>query len=219
MQKGLAPTFQLEITDYRSRKFFLIAEDFGSNAIALESSELSIKDAILNNMTNFTTNSESFTLVELSRNGSTYRISLQEMLNQKAPEVFIEDNDILKLKRLKYKMGEVFVLGGTGNAQIVPINPSNRETLADVLFTPKGALNNPAAKRSEVYLLRGQNPSVAYHLDAQSVSRILVAARTELRPNDIVYVANRPIISFNNTIAEILPLRILLKDIQNNNIP
>ena len=62
------------------------------------------------------------------------------------------------------------------------------------------------AKRSEVYLLRGQNPSVAYHLDAQNVSRILVAAKTELRPNDIVYVADRPIISFSRTLAEIAHL-------------
>jgi hypothetical protein len=47
----------------------------------------------------------------------------------------------------------------------------------------------------------------------------LVAAKTELRPNDIVYVAERPIISFSRTLAEILPLRILLRDIQDNNIP
>ena len=99
------------------------------------------------------------------------------------------------------------------------IDPSKRETLADILFTQRGALNNLLARRSEVYLLRGKNPSVAYHLDAQNVSRILVAAKTELRPNDIVYVADRPIISFSRTLAEILPLRILLSDIRDNNIP
>ena len=110
-------------------------------------------------------------------------------------------------------------MGGAGSAQMVPIDPSKRETLADILFASKGALNNLLAKRSEVYLLRGRSPSVAYHLDAQNVSRILVAAQTELRPNDIVYVADRPIISFARTLAEINPLRILLRDIQDNNIP
>ena len=82
----------------------------------------------------------------------------------------------------------------------------------------RGPLNNLLARRSEVYLLRGRKPSVAYHLDAQNVSRILVAAKTELRPNDIVYVADRPIISFSRALSELLPLRILLRDIQNNNI-
>ena len=53
----------------------------------------------------------------------------------------------------------------------------------------------------------------------QNVSRILVAAKTELRPNDIVYVADRPIISFSRALSEINPLRILLRDIQEGNIP
>ena len=113
----------------------------------------------------------------------------------------------------------MYALSGAGSASIVPIDPSKRETLADILFTSNGPLNNLSAKRSEVYLLRGKNPLVAYHLDAQNVSRILVAAKTELRPNDIVYVADRPIISFSRTLAEIIPLRTLLRDIQNDNIP
>ena len=113
----------------------------------------------------------------------------------------------------------MFALNGTGSAKIVTIDPSKRETLADILFVPNGALGNPLARRSEVYLLRGQNPSIAYHLDAQNVSRILVAAKAELRPNDIIYVADRPIISFSRALSEILPLRILLRDIQDRNIP
>jgi polysaccharide export outer membrane protein len=101
----------------------------------------------------------------------------------------------------------------------VPIDPSNRETLADILFTEDGALSNVLAKRSEVYLLRGRNPSVAYHLDAQNVSRILVAAKTELRPNDIVFVADRPIVSFARALGELSPLQMLLRDIRTDNLP
>ncbi|MDB4178780.1 hypothetical protein N9749_00285 [Amylibacter sp.] len=224
LKQGLVPIFQLEVSDFKSRKFFLISENYGNKVIALRSAKLNIRDAILNNISSYSSdyighNSKRLALVELSRNGSLYKITIQELLSKAAPEVFIKDGDILELKNLEYKMGKVFALSGAGNAQMVPINPSKRETLADVLFAPKGALNNLLAKRSEVYLLRGQNPSVAYHLDAQSVSRILVAAQTELRPNDIVYVADRPIISFSRTLAEIVPLRILLRDIQDNNIP
>ena len=103
--------------------------------------------------------------------------------------------------------------------QIFKINPATRETLADVLFTSGGPLSSSSAKRSEVYLLRGTNPVVAYHLDAQSPTRLMVADAMELRPNDIVYVAEQPIMSFNRTLATILPLRILLRDIQDENIP
>ena len=50
-------------------------------------------------------------------------------------------------------------------------------------------------------------------------SRILVAAKTELRPNDIIFVAERPIVSFSRTLAEFVPLRSLLRDLEEINIP
>ena len=36
---------------------------------------------------------------------------------------------------------------------------------------------------------------------------------------DIIYAAERPIISLSRTLSEIIPLRTLIRDIQNNNIP
>ncbi|MDB2419139.1 hypothetical protein N9W14_01750 [Amylibacter sp.] len=223
MDKGLTPNFQLEVTGFESKKFFLVTENNGTKALPLTDTVVDLKDAVLSNIATQTQTisqgSETFKVVELIRNGVSYRMSWQKMLSGGASNVLIQDGDTIKLKDFDYKLGQVFALGGAGNAELVPINPSKRETLADILFSPKGALNNLLAKRSEVYLLRGRNPSVAYHLDAQNVSRILVAAQTELRPNDIVYVADRPIISFSRTLAEINPLRILLRDLENGNIP
>ena len=221
--KGLNPSFQLEVTGYNSRKFFLISKMHGSKEVLLDDTAVNLKEAVLSNIeidnqTN-TRGGKTFTVVELIRGDVSYRVSWQKMLSGAASNVLIQDGDTINLEDLDYKLGQVFALGGAGNAELVPIDPSKRETLADILFSPKGALNNLLAKRSEVYLLRGRNPSVAYHLDAQNVSRILVAAQTELRPNDIVYVADRPIISFSRTLAELNPLRILLRDLENGNIP
>ena len=116
------------------------------------------------------------------------------------------------------KPNKVFLLGAIA-PQIFTISPSKRETLADVLFTSGGPLSSVSAKRSEVYLLRGSNPVVAYHLDAQSPTRLIVADAMELRPSDILFVAEQRIISFNRTLATIVPLRLLLRDIQDDNIP
>jgi len=218
IEQGLTPSFQLEVTEYRSRKFSLVTEDNGIRVVPLTDTETDLKEAILSNIGG-NKGSTAFTLVELTRGDASYRMPWQEILSGGASNVLIQDGDTIKLKNFNYKLGQVFALGGAGNAGLVPIDPSKRETLADILFSPKGAFNNLLAKRSEVYLLRGRNPSVAYHLDAQNVSRILVAAQTELRPNDIVYVADRPIISFSRTLAEISPLRILLRDLENGNIP
>ena len=220
MDKGLTPNFQLEVTGFESKKFFLVTENNDTKALPITDTVANLKDAILSNNTEtISQGSATFKVVELIRNGVSYRMSWQKMLSGGASNVLIEDGDTIKLKDFDYKLGQVFALGGAGNAELVPIDRSKRETLADMLFSEKGALNNLLAKRSEVYLLRGRNPSVAYHLDAQNVSRILVAAQTELRPNDIVYVADRPIISFSRTLAELNPLRILLRDLENGNIP
>ena len=223
MDKGLTPNFQLEVTDFKSKKFFLVTENNGTKALPLTDTVVDLKDAVLSNIATenqiVNQGSATYKVVELIRNGVSYRMSWQKMLSGGASNVLIQDGDTINLEDLDYKLGQVFALGGAGNAELVPIDPSKRETLADILFSPKGALNNLLAKRSEVYLLRGRNPSVAYHLDAQNVSRILVAAQTELRPNDIVYVADRPIISFSRTLAELNPLRILLRDLENGNIP
>ena len=224
MEKGLIPSFQLEVTDFKSRKFFLVTENYGTKVIALTHSEMDLKEAVLSNIlgdntSNINDSGNDLTVIELVRKGLSYRMTLQDMLNGRGSKVFIQDGDTIELKDFKYKSGQVFALSGAENAKIVPIDPSKRETLADILFTENGALSNVLAKRSEIYLLRGRSPSVAYHLDAQNVSRILVAAKTELRPNDIVFVADRPIISFARALGELSPLQMLLRDVRRDTLP
>ena len=140
------------------------------------------------------------------------------MLGSKVQKIYLQAEDRITTKTLPYKDNKVFILGGV-DPQIFRISPENRETLADVLFTNGGPLSSSKAKRSEVYLLRGTNPVIAYHLDAQNPTRLIVADAMELRPNDILYVAEQPIISFNRTLSTIIPLRLLLRDIQDENIP
>jgi protein involved in polysaccharide export with SLBB domain len=218
VNKGLKPNFQLELKRFGSKKAYLIQKNIGRAVLPLNNSNTTLRQLLFeSNNTSFPTTG--LTVITLKRNGQSFRMTGDQILDPKAPDIWVADNDHIEIENLNYKEGQVYALSGAGNAQMVLIDPSKRETLANILFKPEGVFNNLLAKRSEVYLLRGQNPSVAYHLDAQNVSRILVAAKTELRPNDIVYVADRPIISFSRTLSELLPLRILLRDIQSNNIP
>tara|TARA_B100000767_G_scaffold274567_1_gene307988 strand:+ start:494 stop:2203 length:1710 start_codon:yes stop_codon:yes gene_type:complete len=216
--KGIKPNFQLELTKFASKKAYLIQKDSANITIPLTSTAITLRELILENKSAVTSN-DGLSIILLKRNKQVFRMTENHILDPKSQDIWIIDGDHIEIESLNYKPGQVFALSGAGSAHVVSIDPSRRETLADILFAENGALNNLLAKRSEVYLLRGKNPSIAYHLDAQNVSRILVAAKTELRPNDIVYVADRPIISFSRTLAEILPLRSLLRDIQNNDIP
>ena len=156
--------------------------------------------------------------ITLTRGIDTFQFNLKDLLERQRSDTYVQAGDQITVETLPYKSNKVFVLGGI-SPKIVPIDPKIRETLADILFTPNGVLSSPTAKRSEVYLLRGSAPIRAYHLDAQNPTRLVVADAMELRPNDILYVAEQPIVSFNRTLASITPLRILLRDIQDDNIP
>ena len=220
---GLMPNFQLEVTKYKSKKIFITYKNTHKEktihtiSTPLTSTNTSLKEVLLRSKNPISTNSLS--IVTLTRNKKSYQMTMDYLLNRKTPDIWLYNRDRITIENFSYKSSQVFALSGANNAKIIDINPSKRETLADILFVNNGILSNVSAKRSDVYLLRGRKPSSVYHLDAQNVSRILVAAETELRPNDIIYVADRPIISFARTLAEVSPLRILLRDLFNDNIP
>ena len=216
--KGLLPDFQLELIEFNSKKVYLLQKNVHNAVIPLTNTEISLKELILGHAV-LQTEGDGLYVIELKRNKQIYRMPLDKILNSDIPEIWLRGDDQVEIKYLPYKPGQVFALSGNGNASIMNIDPSKRETLANVIFDEKGVLNNLNAKRSAIYLLRGKNPLRAYHLDVQNVSKILIAAKTELRPNDIIYAAERPIISFSRVLEEITPLRLLLRDLKNNDLP
>ncbi len=208
--------FQIQITNFSSQKALLTPHGNPGVLIPITDTPARLSEVLTQNGLSIDANN--ITQIRLQRGSQTYEFSLDNLLAPGGPDVYLQPEDHISTQVLPYKENKVFILGGV-SPQIFKINPANRETLADVLFTSGGPLSAPSAKRSEVYLLRGSNPVVAYHLDAQSPTRLIVADIMELRPNDILYVAEQPLISFNRTLATIIPLRILLRDIQDENIP
>ena len=208
--------FQIQISNFASQKALLTPQGKPGVLIPITDNPAKLSEVLTQNGVSIDANN--ITQISLQRDGQTYKFSLDDLLASDGPDIYLQPDDHVSAQVLPYKENKVFILGGV-SPQIFKINPANRETLADVLFTSGGPLSASSAKRSEVYLLRGSNPVVAYHLDAQSPTRLIVADAMELRPNDILYVAEQPIISFNRALATIVPLRILLRDIQEDNIP
>ena len=213
---GSENTFQIEISEFSSQAALVNISQLPGGVIPITDTPKALDEILTENGLSF--DGKSITRINLQRKGETYTFTLDDLLDSEAPRIYLQGNDRITTETLPYKENKVFILGGV-NPQIFKINPENRETLADVLFTSGGPLSSSNAKRSEIYLLRGANPVTAYHLDAQNPARLIVADAMELRPNDIIYVAEQPIISFNRTLATIVPLRILLRDIQDENIP
>jgi polysaccharide export outer membrane protein len=83
-------------------------------------------------------------------------------------------------------------------------------SLADALFD-EGGININFGDYGEIYVLRAdtdpqRNGSLtAYHLNAENAVNLTVSTRFELRPNDIVFVAEQAVTSWNRTLSQILP--------------
>jgi len=79
-------------------------------------------------------------IISLKRNGQVFRMTEDQILDPNTQDIWIIDEDQIEIESLNYKPGQVFALSGAGNAQLVPIDPSKRETLADILFFAEGCI-------------------------------------------------------------------------------
>ena len=82
--------------------------------------------------------------------------------------------------------------------------------LADVLFD-EGGIDIEHGDYGEIYVIRAETDPqkngglTAYHLDAENAANLAVATRFEVRPNDVVFVAEQPVTSWNRALSQILP--------------
>lgn len=218
---GKTPDFQLEIANFNSQRIFLTSDKptggpMSSLILPITDQGFTLRQAIAT--AGLPLNESFLTLVKIQRGSETYQFTLPDVLSVNTPDIYLRHNDHIFIQNLEYRVGKVF-LAGAVNPLIIPVKPEERQTLAEVLFAPGGPMAVAVAQRSAVYLLRGQHPVRAYHLDAQNPARVLVADTVEMRPNDIVFVGEQPISTFNRVLATILPLRLFSRDVQNDNIP
>jgi polysaccharide export outer membrane protein len=85
-----------------------------------------------------------------------------------------------------------------------------RASLADLLFKD-GGIDMKTSDYAEIYVLRRSiRPEeaggvTAYHLDASNAAALTEAAVFELRPNDVVFVAEQPITTWNRVLVQLTP--------------
>lgn len=83
--------------------------------------------------------------------------------------------------------------------------------LADALYDEAGGLLPLSSDPRQVYVLRGsadsrnENSIIAWHLNAKNAANMILATRFELRPNDIVFVSEKPVTKWGRTITQITP--------------
>jgi len=103
-----------------------------------------------------------------------------------------------------------YVLGEVDEPSRFPLPFENRAVLADALLE-SGGVSEVTGNPSQIYILRTDPSSpndlgvLAYRLDARSAANFVLATRMELRPGDVIFVAEQPITRWNRFISQILP--------------
>jgi polysaccharide export outer membrane protein len=108
------------------------------------------------------------------------------------------------------KRDYVYLGGEVNNPSRWPLPYGHQASLADVLYDSGGfdaATGNPA----QIYVLRAAtDPSAfgavtAWHLNARNAVVFTLATKFEMRPDDIVFVEEQPITTWNRTIQQSIP--------------
>ncbi|WP_373322906.1 polysaccharide biosynthesis/export family protein [Roseovarius pelagicus] len=83
-------------------------------------------------------------------------------------------------------------------------------SLADALFDNDG-FRNETANPSQLYVLRGSpepgKPDLvtAWHLNGSDASKFLLATKMQMRPNDVIFIAEQPITRWNRVLQQFIP--------------
>lgn len=141
-------------------------------------------------------------LVRLYREGKSYRFSAQKLISNPAG-YYLQTGDRLVVEDLRYRTEKVIIAGAVPAQTVFPITAEDRPTLSDALYATN-ALGSLTGDPSQLYVIRQTDKVYAYHIDGSNPARLLLANAFELRPDDIIFVAEQPITQFNRVLYDLL---------------
>jgi len=86
-----------------------------------------------------------------------------------------------------------------------------KAVLADALYGEGGGVPNQTASARNIYVLRGSadprefGSVTAWQLDTRNAANMLLATRFELRPNDVVFIAEQPVTRWSRVVSQVTP--------------
>ena len=135
--------FQIQVTTFASQKALIVIQ--GKPGVLIPITDKPAKVSEVLTQSGLSIEANNITRINLRRDSKNYVFTLDDLLNPNNPDIFLKSGDYIAADILPYKENKIFILGGV-TPQIFKINPANRETLADVLFTNGGPLIATSAK-------------------------------------------------------------------------
>ncbi|MFV2033768.1 MAG: polysaccharide biosynthesis/export family protein [Halocynthiibacter sp.] len=140
-------------------------------------------------------------LTELNAEVSLRRGALQEARQNYQAQLTLGAVD----RDYVYLTGEV----GSQSRYVLPFNQT--ASLADALFDAGGGIPTRTGNVAQIYVLRGSSDPrefsaiTAWQLDARNAANLLLGTRFEVRPNDVIFVAEQPVTRWNRVVQQIVP--------------
>lgn len=104
----------------------------------------------------------------------------------------------------------VYLTGEVGTQSRFALPFERKTSLADALYDA-GGISSASGDVSQVYVLRSSSDPrefgavTAWHLDARNAANFALAPKFELRPDDIVFIAQQPVTQWSRAVSQILP--------------
>ena len=154
------------------------------------------------------------------------QITLQQFRQQARAQALAELTAVVDLRRASLQEGRAnfeaqlandavdrdyaYLAGEVTKSGRFTLPFGRKSTLADALYS-EGGIDTMTGNPSQIYVLRGSNDPrefsavTAWNLDARNATNLILATRMELRPNDIIFVAEQPVTRWNRVITQITP--------------
>ncbi len=101
----------------------------------------------------------------------------------------------------------VYIAGEVTTQSRFALPYGRKASLADAIYED-GGIPTRTGNLSQIYVLRASNDLTsltAYQLDARNAANLILATRMELRPDDVIFVAEQPITRWNRVVDQIGP--------------
>lgn len=104
----------------------------------------------------------------------------------------------------------VYLTGEVTKPSRFPLPFGRQASLADALFNQEG-FKVREANPAQIYVLRNSQlpgskaPITAWHLNASNASNLILATQMEMRPNDVIFIAEQPITRWNRVLQQFVP--------------
>ena len=133
IRNGLAPNFQLEISDFKSQVAFATADNGTSTVISLNNIPINLKEVALR--FGVSASNENLAIIKLTRNNQKFRFTASQLFESSAPEIIIQDKDRIKIKIASNKSTiQNSIVGSKGNIILEGVGslPALNRTLDDI---------------------------------------------------------------------------------------